>query len=324
MKRILLATALAIFGMGIPANAQFLQKLGSAVKKARQVTDAVSGTTQQDTQQQGTQQQGTTISSFDALRGKSQTQQADTQSQQSGTQTQATTQTESAGPFTVTPPPFQKFITLTTTGVNLRQRPTTSSARLVWEENEMGDLMLTWTTSSRNSSIQSPVDPTVLAVVGESGDWYQVIVDDYFGAQKAWIMKKFCNDATTRMLKASETSFKLITSGPYANYFFGDEETEGGFKLYIGKIIEGYWVAARTCFYNCDETAATTTIENGYITFGRKYKGNNNSADLNKVISDATMLKRIMDSCSTFDPCAIYYYGLTGKTGVYTSTVVNE
>lgn len=306
MKKTLLIAALATLAIGTPANAQFLKKLGEAAKKAQQVRESLTGTQQQTTQSSGLSK---------AIRQR----QSATQQQTTTTATTTTT----AQPFTVDAAPFLKYVKLSATSVNLRQRPTTSSARLVYEENEMGDLSLTWTTSSRLTSGQSAVNPETLAVMSESGDWYEVAVEDYFGSQRAWVMKKFCQDITTRPLSASETLFKLISSGPYTGYFLGAEEVEGGFKLCIGKVQDGFWIVARTAFFSIDETASSTTINEGYIVFGRQYQ-KDYSLNLDKVIADAPLLKRIMDSCNQFERCAAYYYGIVGQQGVFCATVPTE
>ena len=137
-------------------------------------------------------------------------------------------------------PKFDKIVKIDE-GVNIRQRPTTASPRLVEfyvEEEDCGDgdgMTIKWEESKDRKYHPKPVPVDVAGVIGETGDWYKVVFDGYY--EEAYIAKRFCHEVKIRPLKFTPSS----RTRQYKNY--NTEKIEGmgdimiNLQCYVGGMI---------------------------------------------------------------------------------------
>lgn len=144
-------------------------------------------------------------------------------------------------------PQIQKFVKVTTTGVNFRQKPNQNSPKLGWGSEGCG-LFLDWFAPKTKFEDFQRINETILPVIGESGDWYQVYLSIYleeedasgYFVRKAYVMKKFCQDIAQRPLSLPAPYFnvKMVLAGGYrGTCFYLDNDC-----LYIGKKVDGMFV----------------------------------------------------------------------------------
>lgn len=149
-------------------------------------------------------------------------------------------------------PKVQKFVKVTATGVNFRQKPDAKSKKLGWHSEGYGP-SLAWLANNAKLSEYERINETILPVTGESGDWYQVYLsifwedegDNGYLGRTAYIMKKFCQDIVQRPLSlpAPNLDIMMVQTGGYKGYcFYLAENGMNKDCLYIGKKVGSMFV----------------------------------------------------------------------------------
>lgn len=149
-------------------------------------------------------------------------------------------------------PTIQKFVKVTTTGVNFRQKPDAKSKKLGWYSEGNG-IFLEWLPSNAKLSEFDRINETILPVTGESGDWYQVYLSIYwedidgtgYYGRTAYIMKKFCQDIAQRQLSlpSPNLNVKMVQAGGYKGVcFYLDDNDAIKDRLFIGKKVGNMFV----------------------------------------------------------------------------------
>jgi len=141
--------------------------------------------------------------------------------------------------YKVSMPNIQKFVTITTNAVNIREAPNVNSKKVRTVSKDM----LGVTTS--------------VAVIGEDGDWYKVYYYDRFDRYEydsaiGYMLKKYC--AEIPLEPVTEGMLQNMAGGIVSmchqekykglcfelNDYTSDGEIEA--PLYVGKIVNGMWV----------------------------------------------------------------------------------
>lgn len=144
--------------------------------------------------------------------------------------------------YKVSMPNIQKFVTITTNAVNIRENPNVNSKKVRTVPKDM--LCIT----------------IALAVIGESDDWYKVYYYDRYDRYEydsaiGYMMKKFCKEIplepiTEKMLQnLSGGIISMRHQGKYQGLCFdwGNYTSDGMIEgpLYIGRVVNGMWVFDR-------------------------------------------------------------------------------
>gem|GEM_PF-6532605 len=238
-------------------------------------------------------------------------------------------------PFDVKVPDVNKFVKVTSTGVNLRQAPTTASPRLIFQSNISGDCLdcepsLVWSSKPLGRNDQR-VDANLLYICGESsdGEWWNVqYYEDLYGdmayVEKAYIMKKFCKSMKARLLPLAapqDKNIQLVLSGPYVGlclewlYGYGDCRI-----LRIGRYINGVYAFAYSIEFSYNETNETKfEIVNDFdqVSFGAHLFNDEQRLDLVKLANDTKVLNLLMNNLNKMRKDNVAYIGFEGDGNWY-------
>lgn len=238
-------------------------------------------------------------------------------------------------PFDVKVPDVNKFVKVTSTGVNLRQAPTTPSPRLIFQSNISGDCLdcepsLVWSSKPLGRNDQR-VDANLLYICGESsdGEWWNVqYYEDLYGdmayVEKAYIMKKFCKSMKARLLPLAapqDKNIQLVLSGPYVGlclewlYGYGDCRI-----LRIGRYINGVYAFAYSIEFSYNETNETKfEIVNDFdhVSFGAHLFNDEQRLDLVKLANDTKVLNLLMNNLNKMRKDNVAYIGFEGDGNWY-------
>lgn len=238
-------------------------------------------------------------------------------------------------PFDVKVPDVNKFVKVTSTGVNLRQAPTTASPRLIFQSNISGDCLdcepsLVWSSKPLGRNDQR-VDANLLYICGESsvGEWWNVqYYEDLYGdmayVEKAYIMKKFCKSMKARLLPLAapqDKNIQLVLSGPYVGlclewlYGYGDCRI-----LRIGRYINGVYAFAYNIEFSYNETNETKfEIVNDFdqVSFGAHLFNDEQRLDLVKLANDTKVLNLLMNNLNKMRKDNVAYIGFEGDGNWY-------
>lgn len=230
-------------------------------------------------------------------------------------------------------PLIKKFIKVNASGVNLRKEPNTSSPRLIFQDNVSDDCMdcdasLEWSSKPLKNR-DKPARASVLAVIGESGDWYHVyfyenLYDDEWYSEKAYIMKKFCTDAVIRPLSLSEVNdsdIVVIKSGRHKNVcirrLFGYMDRP---LLWIGQYKEGKFVFTYSVEYEKNDNSNATVFDKNWEDQNIVRLGKNLfdedvwQPNLKKLAADTDALNALINNPSKLNKCIHIYYGIEGDS----------
>lgn len=235
-------------------------------------------------------------------------------------------------PFEVEKPKFQKFVKVTASNVNLRQQPSATSPRLVFQSNLSDDCLdcdpsLVFSNKPLRRG-DEPARASILGVIGESGDWYKVyfyysLASDTYYSEEAYIMKKYCADVQCRplTLPVPEEMYGMdvvqINSGKYKglcllrDYGYYDVPLLRIGRYSNGMFIFPYYIEYST-YDECDETEFEVEDDEPSIclnnTFFIDYQLN-----LQKLVSDSQTIDLLMNNIEKFNKWeTIYYYGIVG------------
>ena len=238
-------------------------------------------------------------------------------------------------PFDVKVPDVNKFVKVTSTGVNLRQAPTTPSPRLIFQSNISGDCLdcepsLVWSSKPLGRNDQR-VDANLLYICGESsdGEWWNVqYYEDLYGdmayVEKAYVMKKFCKSMKARLLPLAapqDKNIQLVLSGPYVGlclewlYGYGDCRI-----LRIGRYINGVYAFAYSIEFSYNETNETKfEIVNDFdhVSFGAHLFNDEQRLDLVKLANDTKVLNLLMNNLNKMRKDNVAYIGFEGDGNWY-------
>lgn len=238
-------------------------------------------------------------------------------------------------PFDVKVPDVNKFVKVTSTGVNLRQAPTTASPRLIFQSNISGDCLdcepsLVWSSKPLGRNDQR-VDANLLYICGESsdGEWWNVqYYEDLYGdmayVEKAYIMKKFCKSMKARLLPLAapqDKNIQLVLSGPYVGlclewlYGYGDCRI-----LRIGRYINGVYAFAYSIEFSYNDTNETKfEIVNDFdqVSFGAHLFNDEQRLDLVKLANDTKVLNLLMNNLNKMRKDNVAYIGFEGDGNWY-------
>lgn len=230
-------------------------------------------------------------------------------------------------------PPIKKFVKVTATGVNFRQKPTTASKKLGWFLDE--GMSVGWFGNNEPFLEYNRVNETVLPVTGESGDWYQVYLsftwedelDKMFSSETAYIMKKFCVDVSQKPLSlpAPEKEIVMITSGIYKNYcFFLDGHGGDHDCLRIGKYDNGMFVFDRYInvwgnvgkYYQESGSHFQKDVNYNFtrFIFDDSVADEWHKLQLDKLIKTPSVLNYLMGNLSKAKPFLVAFYGVVGDS----------
>lgn len=236
-------------------------------------------------------------------------------------------------PFDVKVPDVNKFVQVTSTGVNLRQAPTTASPKLIFSAS--GDCLdcepsLVWSSGTLGSNDQR-VDVNLLYAIGESsnGEWWNVqyyegLYGDMAYKEKAYIMKKFCKNLKVRNLPLAaplDKNIQLVLSGPYVGlclecvYGYGDSQI-----LRIGRYVNGIYAFAYSIEFSNNETNETQfKIVNDFdqISFGAHLFNDEGRLDLVKLANDTKVLNILMNNLNKMRKHNVAYLGFEGDGNWY-------
>lgn len=236
-------------------------------------------------------------------------------------------------PFDVKVPDINKFVKVTSTGVNLRQAPTTASPRLIFSAS--GDCLdcepsLVWSSGTLGSNDQR-VDANLLYAIGESsdGEWWNVqyyegLYGDMSYNEKAYIMKKFCKNLKVRNLPLAaplDKNIQLVLSGPYVGlclewvYGYGDCRI-----LRIGRYVNGIYAFAYSIEFSNNETNETQfKIVNDFdqVSFGAHLFNDEGRLDLVKLANDTKVLNLLMNNLNKMRKHNVAYLGFEGDGNWY-------
>lgn len=166
-----------------------------------------------------------------------------------------TTSVKAQWPFDVTIAKC-RFARVIAENVNLRQEPDASSPRLIRVMMDEGGLTAVWQEKNRVidkwKGLEGPVRASVLPIIGESGDWYQVLFyDESWGVgerqpQKAYIMKKFCEEVPLKPIDSNSTfegDYVVVPSGKYAGLCLTTTDImDEGQHIHVGRYVNGVLV----------------------------------------------------------------------------------
>lgn len=222
-------------------------------------------------------------------------------------------------PFKVKTPPFKKFVKVIASDVNLRKAPSTNSPRLIYEEDEMGDLYPSWS-SGKIRPGQEVAHAKVLPVC-ESSDFPDVNNVDgwlcgHYEGQFVYIMKKFCEEVSLRPLPKNNGCISTITTGKYKDYCFLMEESYGGFLFRMGQYVNGMYIFNYTTWANAYNDSATTIDKDNGIDLNKKYADEYGQPDLEKILSDSKMVEMLMNSVSEMRYEQVIYFGVVGDDSI--------
>lgn len=188
--------------------------------------------------------------------------------------------------FNVEIPPLDKVVKVTSTGVNIRKQPNAQSPRLVMKLTETCmdcPPEHIWVNRQlRRGEEAVPADKLdVLPYVGETGDWYEVYLDNSHGTPlktTAYIMKKFCKVKKVRpLLLPSPDSDDLIAvaiTGKYVGLCLEScvDAYEGMTFLRLGKYEKGMFIFPYTIniVLGDDNANARFNEEEQSLILGRK------------------------------------------------------
>ena len=229
-------------------------------------------------------------------------------------------------------PPFRKYIRVKS-GVNLREKPTTQSPRLV--EHFDGFCSLEWSSKSSDPN-EKPCRAEVLPVwessfnpgIKESKDW---LCGQYRGKQ-VYVMRNFCEEVALRPLslpapKSVFLDLVMIESGKYKDCCIALCETDplwdGGVHMeYIrlGKYKNGMFIFD---YFKIVAPGDSNKIEDKVFNYS-PVLSSNDTLDLQKLVKDTQLMKALMEqvypvSCWEH----ITYFGVEGDSNWYSIENVN-
>ena len=207
--------------------------------------------------------------------------------------------------------PFLKIVKAISTDVALHQKPSTSSPVLVYKEDEMESLYADWS-SNKN---EEGVDVTFLPILKEEGEWYKAQYEE----QTVYVMKKSCKDVVLRSLPQDET---VLTTGDYKGYCFSMGESFGGFKIQIGRYVNGMYVFEYSTWANAYNEGETTMDEENGFNFNVKYTNEYQQPDLSKILADPKLLSFVMSKLDKMKhdkkECL---FGIVGDEEIYSVSI---
>lgn len=236
-------------------------------------------------------------------------------------------------PFGLTFPSPDNFVMVTTNGVNLRKAPNTTSQRLVFRSGTLVDCYdceddLVWTSGPMKRG-ESPVNPKLLYIRGESGDWWYVkYYKSLYGgmgySEMAYIMKKFCKKLTPKNLPLSAPSDKniiVLRSGKYESmcieWLYGEYDC---LILRLGRYINGMYVFAESIEFskNYQDTNKTQFVvgedNQNVLSIGAHLFDSAGHLDLNKLAADTATLDYIVSNYTKMQNDYTTYLGFEGYT----------
>lgn len=252
-----------------------------------------------------------------------------------------TLQSRAQLPFKVEAPKFQKFVKVIAKDVNLRQQPSASSPRLIFQSNLADDCMdcepsLVWSNKPLRRG-DEPARASILAVIGESGEWYHVhFYEEYYEPQEAYIMKKFCADMSLRPLsradinKGNDGDVIQIKSGKYQGLCL--MRCWGWYDatiLRIGGYVDGMFVFPYCIEYSTDwKDSGKTKFGESYddgeeilffsdSLFSRNDEYQSDELDLEKLASNTQTLDLLMNNLNKCDKDGSIYFGIKGDSNLY-------
>ncbi len=161
--------------------------------------------------------------------------------------------------FAVEVPNLNRFVRVTTNGVNIRKAPDVKSPKLVMKVNLSEECYdcppdLIWVNrplrKNENSATADQYD--TFPLIGETGDWYEIYLHEYKGTllqTSAYIMKKFGKIEKLKPLQLPTTDpydlIVMIPSGKYAGLCIESyiDEYQGETYLRLGKYVNGMFVS---------------------------------------------------------------------------------
>lgn len=233
-------------------------------------------------------------------------------------------------PFGISFPSPQNFVMVTTNGVNLRKAPNTSSPRLVFRSGTSEDCLdcedeLVWSSGPMKRG-DKPVNPKLLYIRGESGDWWNVnFYQDLYGdsgySEMAYIMKRFCKRLTPKNLPLTaprDKNIVVIKSGKYQSlcieWFYGIYDRQ---FLRIGRYIDGVYAFVYSIKFSDNNTNETyfNLQEGSYMLYlGGHLFNSSGTLDLNKLAADSTTLNYIVSNYNKMRHDNVTYLGFEGYT----------
>ena len=217
-------------------------------------------------------------------------------------------------PFTVKPAPFKKYVRLNR-GVNLRQQPTTQSARLIWDDSEES-AELAWRKGQLRPGEQL-VEADVLPVWEERGDWYQA----QYGEKTVFVMKKFCKDVELRPIDniGENEAAHTFTSGRYTGYCISMSYISGGCQIMIGKRTDGMFVFRYAAECRVGNEDVTTVDAEGNVVFCKLLADNDGDPSLYKIVDDSKTIDVLMDNVNKMKQFSLYLFGVVRNTDIYSA-----
>ena len=227
--------------------------------------------------------------------------------------------------FQLTVPSFKKFIRIVASDVNLRKGPGTNYPRLVEQPDDpysdgYFEMETVWSSkplTRHQSAVRA--DNEVLPVIGESGDWVQMLLTNQSNGkgEKVWTMKKSCKEVTLRPLGDIHEAGDLydiirISQGTYKDICLacGYEEQLGDKPnaIYVGRYVDGMYVfnymipyfyveeGTRQYF---EDAPSWSAIEAAYwFYYGDSFCHNKAEyqmqPDLKKLVADPTLLSELI------------------------------
>ena len=219
-------------------------------------------------------------------------------------------------PFTVKPAPFMKYVRLAK-GVELRQEPTTHSARLAWDDGEES-ASLAWRTGKLRAG-EMPVVASVLPVWKEQGEWYMA---QYY-EKTVFVMKKSCTEVQLRPLKdiGEYDVVRIIPSGEYKDYCISFTYISGGCQLLLGKYVDGMFVFEYTAECNAAHEGSNYIDAEGFVYFNKQLADEDGDPSIDKIINDAKTMEFLMTNVNSLQHHPLYMFGVEGDHEVYSCYV---
>lgn len=233
--------------------------------------------------------------------------------------------------------PLDKVVKVTSNGVNIRKQPNAQSPRLVMKLTETCmdcPPEHIWVNRQlRRGEEAVPADKLdVLPYVGETGDWYEVYLNQSHGTPlntTAYIMKKFCKVKKVRpLLLPSPDSDDLIAvakSGKYVGLCLESyvDAYEGMTFLRLGKYEKGMFIFLYSINIVIGDDNGKVHIdeEEHSLSLGRKlWKDSVGeiNLDLNTLIQNEGFLEFLISNLDKMnDSSTIIRYGVEGEDSWY-------
>lgn len=241
--------------------------------------------------------------------------------------------------FNVEAPSFDKIVRVTSNGVNVRKQPNAQSPRLVMKLDLTESCMdcppdLIWVNRKLRRDEQAiPADELgALPYVGETGDWYEVYLDQPHGTQlktTAYIMKKFCKVGKLRPLQLpspnSDELIVVVKSGKYAGLCLESyvDAYEGVTYLRLGKYENGMFIFPYSINIVQGDNNGNIRLneEEQTLIFGKKlWKDSIGeiNLDLNTLIQQDGFLEFLIKNLDKMNNSSIFInYGVEGDDSWY-------